>query len=118
MYCKNCGSEIANDCKVCPHCGQVVNASIGQKSNYNPQNESTIGWAILGFFLPLVGLILYLAWQSEYPKKAKSAGKGALVGFIFSIASSILSYVIFFVALGGILSTASTGVAVLPLLAL
>ena len=36
----------------------------------------------LGFFIPIVGLILYLVWKDQTPLKAKSAGKGALIGAI------------------------------------
>ncbi|MBQ1407729.1 MAG: SHOCT domain-containing protein [Eubacterium sp.] len=40
------------------------------------------GWAVLGFLLPIVGLILFLVWSGTRPKDAKAAGLGALVGFI------------------------------------
>ena len=46
---------------------------------------SCIGWGILGFFLPLVGLILFLVWLKKNPKSAKSAGIGALVGLVVTI---------------------------------
>ncbi len=39
-------------------------------------------FAVLGFFIPLVGLILYLAWMKNLPLRARSVGKGALAGFI------------------------------------
>ena len=46
-------------------------------------SESTFGWAVLGFFIPLVGLILFLVWNKHEDKaKGKSAGIGALVGVI------------------------------------
>ena len=52
----------------------------------------------LGFFIPIVGLILYLVWKDQTPLKAKSAGKGALIGAIvwtiLSILLGILSVVI------------------------
>ncbi len=53
------------------------------------------GFALLGFFVPIVGLILFLVWQSEKPKRAASAGKGALIGFIVSIVSSVLVSVLY-----------------------
>ena len=40
------------------------------------------GYLALGLFFPLIGLILFLVWNSEYPLRAKSAGKGALIGVI------------------------------------
>lgn len=53
-------------------------------------NESTAGWAVLGFFIPIVGLILYLVWKADYPAKAKSAGKGALIGAIVGVVGYII----------------------------
>jgi len=48
------------------------------------------GYATLGFFIPLVGLILFLVWHNEYPLRAKSAGTGALIGFIVGIFFSFI----------------------------
>ena len=53
-------------------------------------DASSLGWAVLGFFIPLVGLILYLVWKNEYPLRAKSAGKGALVSVIVSVVLYII----------------------------
>lgn len=43
-------------------------------------DTGSVGWGILGFFIPLVGLILWLVWKDTKPKNAKSAGIGALIG--------------------------------------
>ena len=53
-------------------------------------DTGSAGWAVLGFFIPLVGLILYLVWSSTRPMDAKQAGKGALVSVIVAVALSIL----------------------------
>ena len=53
-------------------------------------DASSLGWAVLGFFIPLVGLILYLVWKNEYPLRAKSVGKGALVSVIVSVVLYII----------------------------
>jgi len=45
-----------------------------------PGDSRSIGYVILGFFMPLVGLILFLLWKSQFPQKASSCGKGALIG--------------------------------------
>ena len=63
----------------------------GQQTPVQPVNDSgSIGWAILGFFIPLVGLILFLVWRTTKPKCAKMAGIGALVGFILSLGVNFL----------------------------
>ena len=48
------------------------------------------GYAALGFFFPVVGLILYLVWKDQTPLRARSAGKGALIGVIVGVVLSIL----------------------------
>ena len=62
------------------------------------QDAPSGGMTALGFFFPIVGLILYLVWKDQTPLKAKSAGKGALIGVIvwtvLSVVLAILAYVI------------------------
>jgi len=54
------------------------------------------GLATLGFFFPMIGFILFLVWRGTTPLKARSAGKGALIGvityFVVSVGLSILLY--------------------------
>jgi len=52
------------------------------------------GYAVLGFFIPVVGLILYLVWKDQTPLRAKSAGKGALIGVIVQVGVTILYYIV------------------------
>ena len=58
----------------------------------------SVGFAVLSFFFPLIGLILYLVWKDSNPLKAKSCGKGALVGVIISAAFGGLAFGAMFVA--------------------
>lgn len=81
MFCPKCGKEIMDEAVICPHCGCATN---NQKASGTGDAPST-GYAVLGFFIPLVGLILYLVNKDQYPQRAKSAGKGALIGFIVGI---------------------------------
>ena len=57
-------------------------------------DASSIGFAILGFFFPIVGLILFLIWKDQFPLKAKSCGKGALIGAIVVVVFSIISAIL------------------------
>ena len=52
--------------------------------NRNPEKNG-FGWGVLGFFIPLVGLILFLAWMRKKPRASKASGIGALVGFILQL---------------------------------
>lgn len=47
--------------------------------------------AIVCFFFPLIGLILWLVWRNEKPKKGKSAGQCTLCGFILNIILILIS---------------------------
>lgn len=50
---------------------------------------ASIGWFFLGLFIPIVGLILFLAWFRDHHRKAVRAGLGALTTFIIGIIASI-----------------------------
>ena len=47
-------------------------------------------WGLLGFCIPVVGLILFLIWKDQKPKTAKAAGIGALVSVIIYVVAYIL----------------------------
>jgi len=68
-----------------------------------PDGKST-GFAVLSFFVPVVGLILYLVWKNETPLKAKSCGKGALIGALVEVGLSCLITVLIFILAGSLLS--------------
>lgn len=67
--------------------------------NYNqlPQSQDgkSIGFGILGFFFPLVGLILFLVWRTEKPLKAKSVGIGALVSVAVQVVFTVIYVAVF-----------------------
>ncbi len=68
-----------------------------------------IGFLLIGFFLPIAGLILYFVYKESDPGRARSAGIGALVTTIISLASVLLAVVIMVVMLiiaGGIVGIA------------
>lgn len=85
-FCSKCGKEILDEAVVCPNCGCAVAPNTMTSINDAPST----GYAVLGFFIPLVGLILYLVNKDKTPLKAKSAGKGALIGFCVSVGISII----------------------------
>ncbi len=95
-YCSKCGKEIMDEAVICPGCG----CSQETKTVQNQADSSSFGWALLGFCIPIVGLILYLVWKDNTPLKAKSAGKGALVSVIVSAVIYIIYAIIIGVAIG------------------
>ncbi len=96
MFCKNCGKEIRDNAYVCPNCGVKVTKDDGNDSG------SKVGWGILSFLIPVVGLILFCVWKKEKPAVAKVCGICALVSFIINVIVTILYVVIITVALSAI----------------
>ena len=60
------------------------------------QDTGSIGWGVLGFCIPLVGLILFLVWKDQKPKTAKVAGMGALISVCIAVVWYILMFVLAF----------------------
>lgn len=105
FYCKNCGKQINPEKAFCPYCGAEKGAAAPQQAaqpapaapvNVNVVNNApavpdapNMGFAVLGFFFPVIGLILWAIWKDQTPLKAKSCGKGALVGVIVSVVSYV-----------------------------
>ena len=56
----------------------------------NEEKKGNFGWAVLGFFFPLIGLILFLVWKNNRKSDSKMAGMGALVSVILSIVFSVI----------------------------
>ena len=84
MYCKKCGAEIDDDAVICLKCG----CSTGKAAK--EEDGPSGGFAVLGFLIPILGLILYFVWKNEYPQRANSIGKGALIGVIVSVVLPIV----------------------------
>lgn len=92
-FCQKCGKEILDEAIVCPGCGCAVSKD-HSKTELNDAPDN--GYAILSFFIPIIGLILYITKKDTMPLKANSAGKGALIGFLVWF---VLYFLIYLVAL-------------------
>jgi DNA-directed RNA polymerase subunit RPC12/RpoP len=95
-YCSNCGTQLNSDQDVCLKCGKNIS-----KSNFDTvvsQDNGSIGWGLLGFFFPFIGLILYFIWKETKPLNAKAAGKGSLIGVLLAVVYG------FFIGLSGLAS--------------
>jgi len=94
-FCSKCGNKVIDEAVVCVSCGCSVTGVINQATQAKSSDAPNIGFAVIGFFFPLIGLILYLTLKEETPLKAKSAGNGALAGVIVSTVLSIIYAVVF-----------------------
>ena len=45
----------------------------------SPADAGSFGWAVLGFFIPLVGLILWMIWKNDRLGDAGMAGQGGSI---------------------------------------
>lgn len=90
MFCKYCGKEIDDKAYVCIHCGKIVGDARDIQQATNGEENSTFGYGVLGFFIPIVGLVLYFVWKNEKPLTAKACGIGAIAGFIGSFVLGII----------------------------
>lgn len=119
MYCPNCGEPIPDGARFCYKCGASLGYDYPRRaydSDRGYDNDSgSFGWAVLGFFIPLVGLILYLVWKDEKPKSAKRAGKGALVSVILYLIVIAIYVIVFVIAFGSVIDSA-TGMAIASLI--
>lgn len=95
-YCTNCGNKVDSNAYVCTHCGVKLKNESQQTQIFSSEDKGGFGWSVLGFFVPIAGLILYLVWKNEKPKTAKSAGKGALIYLICYIAIMVIAFMIGF----------------------
>lgn len=92
MKCNHCGSEYEDHKPYCPQCGysnsktETYEYAQGNVEATSNEDKGGFGWGLLGCCVPVAGLVLYLVWKDSKPNTAKSAGVGALVSVILSMA--------------------------------
>lgn len=100
IYCTNCGSKVYENQSNCHYCGYSLRTNqMSQYGQHRSDDTGGFGWGLLGFCIPIVGLILYLVWKDEKPRTARSAGIGALSRVIILVVIFIF-YIIIFIILG------------------
>lgn len=93
--CNHCGAEINENAAVCMKCGFAQNTQNNiSDPNADVNDSGSFGWAVLGFLVPIVGLVLFLTWKNTKPKCAKKAGIGALVSVIIGVLFNVLAIII------------------------
>lgn len=113
-FCQNCGANIIPGNNFCQNCGQSIENKINQNisaqtdinmnmssitteqtqtsniQNNNSTNQVNVLLVIVSFFIPLVGMIIFLTTIKKAPKNAKACGISALASTIISIVLSLL----------------------------
>ncbi len=93
-YCSRCGNQCDPKAVICVKCGFQFPQAYPQ---YSPANDKPSGLLkLISFFVPLVGLILYLINYKESPASAKAYGKMAIIGFIIGVVLYVAFVLILF----------------------
>lgn len=95
MFCKWCGKEVDVNAKFCPNCGKEINSTnVNQEANSSDvQTEKANIWlAILSFFIPLAGLIIFIIKKDKEPKTAKASGICAIVGLLLNVIITVICF--------------------------
>ena len=107
--CSVCNNVVDDNMNFCPNCGNnyfVYDNNYNYNYNYqnNIQPQSNLGnpiiWGILGYFVPLAGIILFFVWKSTNPKHGNAAGIGALINIGLSIVVVIFYLIFLFGVIG------------------
>ena len=64
------------------------NYNNNSNTNYNRSysvDTGSAGWGLLGFCVPIVGIVLYFVWKNEKPNTARVCLNGALISIGISI---------------------------------
>ena len=87
VYCSTCGNPCHTNAVVCVKCGSPISKGRANKVEVD-EIVPALKW--LSFFIPIVGLILYIVKVQSAPKSAKEYGKMALIGFGISLGLAVL----------------------------
>lgn len=108
MTCNFCGNVVKDDAIYCPNCGEKPNTKkkntvLETKEDKKEEkvSETTTNsdvpflWGLLGYFVPIAGLILFIVWKDSKPKDSKAAGIGALIRVCFMFIAFMIMIFLF-----------------------
>lgn len=90
MKCSKCGFSNKDGSKYCGNCGNEL-SNVAKTTDYGSSHEKTL-FCIMGFLLPLIGIIV----GCIYSKKDKGLSKSIIISAIVSICLNVLLFAIFF----------------------
>lgn len=73
--CPYCSKVVSEDALNCPHCRRAIR--IKHLSSQYDSGDPFI--ALLSFFIPVIGAILFFYWRKTKPRNSKMAAIGTLV---------------------------------------
>ena len=90
MFCSKCGKEIMDEAVICPGCGCPVAGKAVAQTNSSEEDVPNGGLNVLGFLVPIAGLIMYCTMVGKTPKKANQIGLCSLIGFVINFVLFLL----------------------------
>ena len=87
-FCSHCGKEIKDETVICPGCGCQVK-ELGEDS-VNP------GFVILSILIPIVGIIMAIAFWKKTPKAARAYLRAALITIAIEVVLGVLYYILIY----------------------
>ena len=101
--CQSCNKYIDDGAIFCPNCGARQDGTIFSGGGFDGgyygapyRRERPFLYSLLGFFIPIVGFILWIIWRDTRPEASRAALKGAIIGFVANIIVTLLySYLIY-----------------------
>jgi uncharacterized membrane protein YvbJ len=106
--CSNCGASVSETDRFCQYCGSEFGNEKTSNTSFNTygqrmqtaftdiKDDGSFVWGLIGFIMPMIGLILYLCWINTKPHNAKAAGIGALIAVIAGMGFGIPFFSFFF----------------------
>ena len=86
-----------DNAQLCPCCGANQTAPAASVATAQPVSvplEKHTGLTVLGFFIPLAALIMWLMWKDTEPSKAMAAAKGGLMYLSLSPVIGLVIYLL------------------------
>lgn len=111
ITCKFCGRRIPEKSVGCPYCGKIVNPRMSEQTKVDEKrvkDEPSFLWGVVGFLIPLLGVILYIIWHESYPSRSASIIKGCLLSIVLGVISTIIGVSIYFIQLKSITNVLNT----------
>ena len=88
MKCHVCNTEF--DGNFCPNCGKAFNNASVQKRESQSDSAGVYFYAIVGFILPIIGIIEFIYYKKDNPKLAKVTLIAAILGLLFALVTYII----------------------------
>ena len=103
-YCQHCGTAMLDEALICPGCGasvgtpQAPSQAPTQPIPEQKEDRVSIGFCILAFFIPLFGIIYWIAVHKSTPKCGRACGITGIVSWVLRFVFTFFLIIIIAIA--------------------